>query len=133
LLGELDRIVNGHRYPLSPRFQILKAIRAKIRPEPTRESLPITKKYEAPSKGRCPETRLSSYSGPPATLGSTAAAHMRLIVRCGDYRHQVEPDPGELAERHGAEMTVPDWRERLVRSQCGSRDADMVVTGTNRQ
>jgi len=31
--------------------------------------------------------------------------------------------------RYGAEMTVPDWRERLVCSQCGSRDIDMVVTG----
>jgi hypothetical protein len=52
LLGELDRIINGDRYPLSPRIQILKAIRAKIRPEPTREPLPTTKQYEPPAKGR---------------------------------------------------------------------------------
>jgi hypothetical protein len=58
---------------------------------------------------------------------------MRLIVWCGDYRHQVEPDPGKLAERHGAETTVPDWRERLVCSQCGSRNVNMVVTGTKRR
>jgi hypothetical protein len=27
---------------------------------------------------------------------------------------------------------VPDWRERLICSQCGSREIDMVVTGTKR-
>jgi hypothetical protein len=35
-----------------------------------------------------------------------------------------------MAERYGAEMTVPDWRERLVCSQCGSRYIDMVVSGS---
>jgi hypothetical protein len=34
-----------------------------------------------------------------------------------------------MAERYGADMTVPEWRERLVCSQCGSRNVDMVVTG----
>jgi len=33
--------------------------------------------------------------------------------------HQVEPDPAEIAERHGAETTVLDWRDRLMCSQCG--------------
>jgi hypothetical protein len=41
--------------------------------------------------------------------------------------HQVEPDPAEMAARHGAETTVLDWRERLVCSRCGSRQVDMVV------
>jgi hypothetical protein len=45
----------------------------------------------------------------------------------------VEPDPSEMAERYGADMPVPEWRERLVCSQCGSRDVDMVVTGTERR
>jgi Zn finger protein HypA/HybF involved in hydrogenase expression len=71
--------------------------------------------------------------GPPATLGSTAAAHLRLIVWCKDCHHRVEPDPAEMAARHGAETTVPDWRERLVCSQCGSRNVDMVVSGTRRR
>jgi hypothetical protein len=35
-------------------------------------------------------------------LGSTARAHLRLIVWCRDCRHQVEPDPAEMAERYGA-------------------------------
>jgi hypothetical protein len=29
------------------------------------------------------------------------AAHLRLIVWCLDCRHQVEPDPAEMAERYG--------------------------------
>ena len=33
LLAELDRIIDGDRYPLSARIRMLKAIRAKIRPE----------------------------------------------------------------------------------------------------
>jgi hypothetical protein len=45
---------------------------------------------------------------------------------------QVEPDAAEMTERYGAETTVPEWRERLVCSRCGSRDVDTVVTGTER-
>ena len=75
---------------------------------------------------------MKPYRGPPATLGSTAAAQARLIVWCRDCRHQVEPDPAEMAERYGAETTVPDWRRRLVCSQCDSRDVNMVVTGERR-
>jgi hypothetical protein len=35
LLRELDNIIEGDRFPLSPRILTLKAIRAKLRPEPT--------------------------------------------------------------------------------------------------
>src|ERR1700730_6851026 len=38
-------------------------------------------------------------TGPPMTLGNAAAAHVRLIVWCRACRHQVEPDPTEMAER----------------------------------
>jgi hypothetical protein len=69
----------------------------------------------------------------PMTLGNAAAARVRLIVWCRDCRHQVEPDPAEQAERYGADMPVPDWRERLVCSARGSRDVDMVVRGTDRR
>jgi len=41
-------------------------------------------------------------------------------VWCKACRHQVEPDRAEMAERYGAEMTVPEWGKRLVCSQCGS-------------
>ena len=67
--------------------------------------------------------------GPPMTLGNAGAPRVRLIVWCKDCRHQIEPDPAEMAHRYGAETPVPDWRERLVCSKCGSREIDMVVTG----
>jgi hypothetical protein len=35
------------------------------------------------------------------TLGGAASARVRLIVWCRDCRHQIEPDPAEMAERYG--------------------------------
>jgi Zn finger protein HypA/HybF involved in hydrogenase expression len=67
------------------------------------------------------------------TLGNAAAATVRFIVWCLDCRHRVEPDPAEMASATGAEMSVPDWKSRLVCSQCGSRRVDMVVSGTERR
>jgi len=43
--------------------------------------------------------------------------------------HRVEPDPAEMAERHGADTTVSAWHRRLVCSQCGSKAIDFVLTG----
>jgi hypothetical protein len=40
LLKELNGLIDGDRYFLSPRIKTLKAIRAKLRPEPVREPLP---------------------------------------------------------------------------------------------
>jgi hypothetical protein len=54
------------------------------------------------------------------TLGIAAAPGVWLIVWCKGCRHQVEPDPAEMAARYGAEKTVIDWRGRLVSSQCRS-------------
>jgi hypothetical protein len=48
LLAELDRIIEGDRYPFSPRIRTLTAIRDKIRPEPVREPLPPLRHYEPP-------------------------------------------------------------------------------------
>ena len=87
---------------------------------------------QAAIKGPIPEKRLKSCTGPPMTLGSTAAAHHRLIVWCRDCHHQVEPDPAEMAERYGAATTVQDWSERRRCSQCGSGNVDMVVSGARR-
>ena len=47
LLSELDRIIDGDRYPLSPRIRNLKEIRSMIRPEEVREPLPRPKSYSA--------------------------------------------------------------------------------------
>jgi hypothetical protein len=54
---------------------------------------------------------MKSYPGPPMSLGNAAAARVRLIVWCKACRHQVEPDPAEMAAGYGAETTVPDWRK----------------------
>jgi hypothetical protein len=67
------------------------------------------------------------------TLGAAAAAGVRLIVWCQGCQHQVEPDPSAQARRYGEGTTVPDWRGRLVCSRCGSRQVDLVVSGTRRR
>ena len=51
---------------------------------------------------------VNSYTGPPMTLGNAAAARVRLIMWCKACGHRVEPDAAEMAERYGAETTVPE-------------------------
>jgi hypothetical protein len=70
---------------------------------------------------------------PPVTLGNAAAARVRLIVWCKSCQHQVERDPAEMAARDGADTSVPDWAERLVWGKCGSRNVNMLVSGTKRR
>jgi len=72
---------------------------------------------------------MKSYTGPPATLGSTAAAQVSVIVWCRECQHQVEPDPAEHAARWGADLAVVDGVKPLKCSQCGSRSVDFVLTG----
>ena len=50
LTRELHDIVENDRYPFSPRIQTLRAILAKLRPEPVRKPLPPLKVY-APPRG----------------------------------------------------------------------------------
>ena len=52
LIRELSLIIDGDRYPLSPRIVVLKEIVGMLRPEPVREPLPPRRHYELPSKGR---------------------------------------------------------------------------------
>jgi hypothetical protein len=52
LVRLLRDTIDGDRYPLSPRIRTLKAILAKLRPDPIREPLPAPKHYEPPSRGR---------------------------------------------------------------------------------
>ena len=49
LLRELDHVIDSDRFPLSPRILTLKAIRAKLWPEPAREPLRPTKYYVPPA------------------------------------------------------------------------------------
>jgi hypothetical protein len=58
---------------------------------------------------------MKSLPGGRMTLGSAAAAQVRLIVWCEGCGHQDEPDPAEMAARYGAETPVLDWRERSSR------------------
>ena len=48
LLHELNHLIDDDRYQFSARIRTLKAIRAKIRPEPVREPLPPPKVYAPP-------------------------------------------------------------------------------------
>ena len=50
LLKELNGIIDGDRYFLSPRIKTLKAIRAKIGPEPAREPPPPPPKRYTPPR-----------------------------------------------------------------------------------
>jgi len=53
LTQELAGIVNGARYPLSPRIRTLTAVLDKLRPSPARPAAsPESRTYEPPSKGR---------------------------------------------------------------------------------
>ena len=52
LTQELHDIVENDRYPFSPRIRTLRAILAKLRPEPVRKPLPPLKVYPPPRMGR---------------------------------------------------------------------------------
>ena len=57
LLRELDALIDGDRYFLSERIKTLKAIRAKIKPEPVREPLPQPPKQYAPPRATAKQRR----------------------------------------------------------------------------
>jgi hypothetical protein len=57
LLRELDGLIDGDRYFLSPRIKTLRAIRAKIEPEPVREPLPPPPKQYAPPRATVRQRR----------------------------------------------------------------------------
>ena len=48
LIKELANITGNDRYPFSARIQTLRAILAKLRPEPAREPAPLPKVYAPP-------------------------------------------------------------------------------------
>jgi hypothetical protein len=51
LIRGLRKLIDGDRYPLSPRIAVRRGILAKLRPEPVREPLPPLKTY-APPRGQ---------------------------------------------------------------------------------
>jgi len=75
---------------------------------------------------------MHSISQQPATLGSSLAAAVRLVVTCRGCRCQVELREPEIAGQvacHGAGLPLLEWGRRLVCSQCGGRETDFVVSG----
>jgi hypothetical protein len=52
LIRELQEITDNDRYQFCERIRTLKAILAKLRPEPKREPLPPPKHYEPPRSDR---------------------------------------------------------------------------------
>jgi hypothetical protein len=73
LLAEIDRIIDGDRYPFSPRIRTLTAVRDKLRPPPVREPLPPLRSYAPPSERQIPELGKAS-TRPPMTLGGRVGA-----------------------------------------------------------
>ena len=57
LRRELDGLIDGDRYFMSQRIKTLRAIRAKIRPEPVREPLPPLPKQYAPPRATAKQRR----------------------------------------------------------------------------
>jgi hypothetical protein len=132
LVAELDRIIAGDRYPLSARIRALREIRAAEASPRTPADATASEVIRAAVSIPLQETQVKPYSGPPATLGDAASAHVRLVVWCRDCQHRVEPDPADHAARYGADPAVIDWVKRLKCSQCGSRSVDFVLTGAGR-
>jgi hypothetical protein len=64
---------------------------------------------------------MKSYRGPPMTLESAAAAHLRLVVWYKACGRRNELDPAEQARWYGPETPVPAWGKRLVCSKCKKR------------
>jgi hypothetical protein len=57
LIKELHRTIHNDRCPFSPRVRTLRAIFAKLRPEPAPKPMPPPKVYAPPSRGRFDDER----------------------------------------------------------------------------
>ena len=77
-------------------------------------------------------TQRSKGESEPMTLGQALAAHVRLIAWCKSCNHRAEPDLAIQVAQHGSGMPVPDWARLLRCTECGTRDADFVVSGAVR-
>jgi hypothetical protein len=72
-----------------------------------------------------------------ADTGGSSAERLEKTVRCerraAPRRTHGATRPAALCGLCAAPGPVLDWRERLVCSECGSREFNMVVTGTERR
>ena len=67
LLRELDHIIDGDRFPLSPRIRMLSAIRDKLRPPPPARAVGAAEGLCAATSGS--PTQMRTELRPPMTLG----------------------------------------------------------------
>jgi hypothetical protein len=51
------------------------------------------------------------------------------VIGYREYSRQVEPDPGETAERYSADVTVPNGAIGLFASSAGDKLGHKVSTG----
>jgi hypothetical protein len=72
LLKELNDIIDGDRYFMSPRIGTLKEISAKRRPEPVRDPLPPPPKQYAPARASGAKRRRGGASGPSLSVALRA-------------------------------------------------------------
>jgi hypothetical protein len=84
-----------------------------------------------------PDTTLASktssiVSDDPITLDEAAKTTAQMFVWCRTCGHQNQTDPAGLAQQLGDKTSLRAWRVRLVCSQCGSRDVEMVLLGRRR-
>ena len=70
--------------------------------------------------------------GPIGASGTPQREHANTFLQYIACGHRSEPDPADQARWYGPQTPMPEWRRRLVCSQCGSRDVDMVVIGEKR-
>ena len=64
---------------------------------------------------------------------SNTGREVRLVVQSKDCSYLFDPDPVAMAARYGANTSFSTGTSRLVCSQCGGREVDMVLTGTKRR
>ena len=78
---------------------------------------------------------MHSISQQPATLGSSLAAAVRLVVTCRGCRCQVELREPEIAGQvacHGAGLPLLEWGRRLaVRSAAAERPISLSAATSN--
>jgi hypothetical protein len=86
LLRELDGLIDGDRYFMSPRVKTLKAIRAKIRPEPVREPSPPPPKPYAPPRATARQRGAEALGRYGACQGKAPQPDGRGATACRSWR-----------------------------------------------
>jgi len=106
LLRELDGLIDGDRYFLSQRIKTLKAIRAKIRPEPVREPLPsAAEAIRATAGDREAETAGGTLSCPEAATCVTA--RFRWLIEAGCCANSCNKKEGCIRRADGGPGAKP--------------------------